>query len=162
MNIKSAGLGQTEQIVYILNEVTLDLHRKGIKQWTYPWTIRDIEKDVHNNDVYVLWDGHRAIGTFTISVIDHICGMAVEQNSKYLSRIAVLPDYQGKNAGSKIMEFARSSVDGTPFSLYLDCWAGNANLKQFYSAHGMLYVGDYKEADYFVSIFKYNHGVGTL
>jgi hypothetical protein len=41
-------------------------------------------------------------------------------------------------------------------TLYLDCWAGNEKLKEFYFNNGFEYVGDFPEEDYFISVFKFN------
>ncbi|MGV2941336.1 GNAT family N-acetyltransferase [Mesobacillus sp. LC4] len=64
------------------------------------------------------------------------------------------PEYQGKGYGSVITswscQYARQLVE----ELYLDCWAGNEKLKNFYSENGFEYVGDFPEEDYYISVFK--------
>ncbi|WP_088012228.1 GNAT family N-acetyltransferase [Gottfriedia acidiceleris] len=40
-------------------------------------------------------------------------------------------------------------------SIYLDCWAGNDKLKQFYQNYGLKQLGDFPENDYYISIFKH-------
>lgn len=37
MKIRLAKLYELQQLLYILNTVTLDLQQKGIHQWDYPW-----------------------------------------------------------------------------------------------------------------------------
>jgi hypothetical protein len=39
--------------------------------------------------------------------------------------------------------------------LYLDCWAGNKKLRNFYSNAGFDFIGDFPEEDYMISVFKY-------
>ncbi|MFF2796389.1 GNAT family N-acetyltransferase [Lysinibacillus xylanilyticus] len=97
----------------------------------------------------------KIIGTFCINEIDNINEFPVELNSKYLSQIAILPEFQGRNFGSSITQFACSFVKGLRKTLYLDCWAGNEKLKEFYSRNGLEYIGDFPEEDYYISIFKY-------
>lgn len=82
--------------------------------------------------------------------------MSVDKKSKYLYQIAILPKYQGRNLGFHIIQFPCSFVKEMNKTLYLDCWAGNDKLKEFYFKNGLEYMGDIQEEDYFISIFKYN------
>ncbi|PAM96083.1 hypothetical protein B4N84_04180, partial [Flavobacterium sp. IR1] len=70
---------------------------------------------------------------------------------------AIIPEYQGKNAGAVVLSFAYKLVENMNTVLYLDCWAGNEKLKQFYLRNEMSYIGDFQEEGYFISVFTYNH-----
>jgi len=48
------------------------------------------------------------VGTFCIKEINSLSDLTIDAKSNYLSQIAILPDYQGNNYGSEIMDFARS------------------------------------------------------
>lgn len=156
MEIRLAKLKDLEQVVFILNEATLELQQKGIHQWEYPWDKNKIQNQIKNNYSYVLLRHNKIIGTFCINDIDYINDLTVDEESKYLSQIAILPKFQGRNVGSAINDFTCSFVKGLNQTLYLDCWAGNEKLKEFYLRNGLEYIGDFPEEDYFISVFKYS------
>ncbi|MDC3425100.1 GNAT family N-acetyltransferase [Aquibacillus sp. 3ASR75-11] len=108
MYIRITKIEDLQRLLYILNAVTLDLQQKGINQWDYPWDEDDIFNQIRNHYSYVLLLDEKIIGTFCINNIENINGLSVEVGSKYLSQIAILPKYQGRNFGSKITEYACS------------------------------------------------------
>ncbi|WP_071146037.1 GNAT family N-acetyltransferase [Bacteroides ihuae] len=57
----------------------------------------NIMKDIHSGNVYILMEDGSCIGT----------GTANEEN---ISRVFVLPNYQGKGYGSKIMDFLEKII----------------------------------------------------
>ncbi|CAG9610609.1 GNAT family N-acetyltransferase [Pseudoneobacillus rhizosphaerae] len=155
MQIRLAKMNDLQKILSILNEATLDLQQKGIDQWDYPWNKNKIVNQIKNNSSYVLLDDDKIIGTFCITDIDHINEFSVNVGSNYLSQIAILPMFQGRKFGSEITNFSCSFAKEQNKTLYLDCWAGNEKLKEFYLRNGLKYIGDFPEGDYFISIFKY-------
>lgn len=154
MEIRLAKIEDLLQIQAVLNETTLHLLRKGINQWTYPWSVDVIEIDLKKDYLYVLLNNHQIIGTFSISNINRLSELQIEPESKYLSKIAILPEFQGRRFGSFITNYAKSYVQDSNKSLYLDCWAGNEKLKDFYKSNGFIYIGDFPEKGYFISVFK--------
>jgi GNAT superfamily N-acetyltransferase len=152
--IRLAELNDKDSIVELLNKVTLHLHGKGVNQWTYPWNADEIKQDIENELVYVLVLEDLIIGTFSIKDTDDINTDLIEHGNKYLYRIAILPEYQGKNRGLNIIRFSLDYSRNMGKSLYLDCWAGNEKLRSFYSSTGFDFMGNVQEEDYFVSVFK--------
>ena len=137
-------------IVELLNKVTLNLHQKSINQWTYPWDIEEINIDVKNKNIYMM--------TIDKLIVLHIN----KPNNLYLYRIAILPGYQGKDIGLKIVNYAFKISRNLRKTLYLDCWAGNVKLKNYYSKAGFDYCGDFQEKDYMISVFKYTFPLNNL
>ncbi|MFB7155756.1 hypothetical protein [Lysinibacillus sp. NPDC056232] len=64
MDIRLAKIDDFSQLLYILNEVTLNLQQKGIHQWEYPWDKNKIINQLKNNFLYVLLVEEEIIGTF--------------------------------------------------------------------------------------------------
>ena len=155
MQIRLSSVDDLKQILYILNTVTLHLIQKGINQWEYPWDEERIINQIKNNFFYVLLVNDEIIGVFCIYEIDNINDLPVDVRSNYLSQIAILPEFQGINFGSEILNFACCYAKRLNKTLYLDCWAGNEKLKRFYSRNGLEYIGDFTEDDYVISIFQY-------
>jgi GNAT superfamily N-acetyltransferase len=156
MQIRLADIEDLQEVLNILNETTLDLLQKGINQWDYPWDHTKIVNQIKNKSLYVLLVDEKIIGTFCINNIDTINELSVNFRSKYLSQISILPEFQGKKFGSAIIDFACSFILGLNQTLYLDCWAGNEKLKEFYSSNGFECLGDFPEEEYLITIFKFN------
>jgi len=152
--IRLAELKDKDIIVELLNKVTLYLHKKGINQWVYPWDTNRIKHDIENKLVYLLIVEDLIVGTFSIKDTDNINVDLIKPENKYLYRIAILPEYQGKGLGSSIVEFSLDYSKNMGKSLYLDCWAGNEKLRSFYSNTGFDFIGNAPEEDYFISVFK--------
>lgn len=156
MKIRLATSNDQQQVMNVLNKATLGLQKKGIYQWGYPWDVNKIVSEIKNNYSYVLFLDEEIVGTFCIKDIDSLSELTIDSKSYYLSQIAILPEYQGNNYGSKITDFACSYANEENKTIYLDCWAGNEKLKNFYLNKGFEYQGDFPEEDYFISIFKFN------
>ncbi|WP_176167324.1 GNAT family N-acetyltransferase [Mesobacillus jeotgali] len=97
-----------------------------------------------------LIDG-KIIGSFGIK---KVAELHVAESGNYLYQIAIQPEYQGRGYGALLTSWACKYSRGMGEDLYLNCWAGNEKLKNFYSENGFEYVGDFPEEDYYISIFK--------
>lgn len=69
-------------------------------------------------------------------------------------KIATKPIFQGKSYGKRILDFVKQVSIKNNKNFYLDCWARNEKLKQFYKKCDLKYLGDYSEDDYYISIFR--------
>ena len=153
------------RIVEILNTVTLRLQQKNINQWTYPCDSEKLGLGIKNKNTYVLESENIIIGTFSLkNLVSNSWVLSVRQNDLYLIGIAILPEYQGKNIGRIIIDYSCKISRDTKKTLYLDCWAGNEKLKNFYIKAGLDYCGDFAEEDYKISVYKYecegdNYGI---
>lgn len=154
--IKLAEKDNISTIVELLNTVTLDLHRKSINQWTYPWDFKQIEMDIKNKNTYMITIDNLIVGTFSIKSIDaNLWFPTIKTSNLYLYRIAILSEYQGKNIGLQIIRYACKISRDSKKTLFLDCWAGNKKLKNFYKKAGFDFCRDFSEEDYMISVFKY-------
>lgn len=141
-------------IVSLINETTLALHRKGIMQWVYPCDENLIKKEISRGYVYLfLFDG-KIIGTFSIKPSDEAGIDLLEADNLYFYRTAITPEYQGKKLGLDIVNYAIGYARKAKKILYLDCWAGNVKLKQFYSDAGFEIIGEAPVEDFFITVFK--------
>jgi ribosomal protein S18 acetylase RimI-like enzyme len=154
MKIRSATLEDLLEVANILNKAAQDLHSKGINQWDYPWDKKDILQQIQSKNLYILSNGKIVIGTFGIKRLQRLSDCAIEPGSKYLFQIAILPEYQGMGYGKAITDWACIYARDHEFTLYLDCWAGNGKLKNFYRENGFEFMGDFPEEDYYISVFK--------
>lgn len=154
--IRLAEYENANAIISLLNDVTLYLHNKKINQWAYPWDFCEIEKDIKNRQAYILLQNSQVIGVFFLGAPASCLSIPMMKPSDlYLYRIAVLPEYQGKDIGLIITNYAFKASRALGKPIYLDCWAGNEKLKSFYTRAGFDYCGDFPEEDYMISVFKY-------
>ena len=143
------------EIFQLLKKVTEDLHKKGIKQWVDEWKIQNITDLVLNNNFYVqrLEKDGEIIGIFSLEenklLLDQF------PKSLYLSKIALLPKYQKKGIGAKMIQKAIEIVHSQGKVVVLDCWNGNQKLKEYYTKIGFKYIMDLPEDNYFISIFYF-------
>lgn len=155
VKIKPAEIADAVEITELLKKTTLYLHEKGINQWSSPWNSDIVKADIKNGHVYVLTIDDLICGTFSVKDADGFDYLLIEQGSKYLYRIAILPEYQGMNLGREVLNYVCEYSRSLKKALYLDCWAGNKKLREFYSNAGFKFMGDFPEEDYFVTVFKY-------
>lgn len=148
--IRKANIKDIDIILNIYNKVTIELLRKEIYQWEYPWTKNDIVSMIDN--IYLLDNGNDIVGCFEIKEFS-LKNYMMNQGDLYLGKIAILPEYQGQSLLSKIIDYVKELSIKEKRNCYLDCWAGNHKLKEIYEKHGE-YIGDFKEADYYISIFQ--------
>ena len=141
------------EIFQLLKKVTEDLHKRGIKQWVDEWKIQNISDLVLNNNFYVqrLEKNGEIIGIFSLEknklLLDQF------PKSLYLSKIALLPKYQKKGIGAKMIQKAIEIVHSQEKIVVLDCWNGNQKLKEYYKKLGFKYIMDLPEENYYISIF---------
>lgn len=155
IKIELATIEDIHKVMKILNEVTEDLLDKDINQWEYPWKEEVIKEDIIKSRIFLVVYEGVIIGTFSIRALDdqdNAFYRGVE--GKYLYRIAILPRTQGLGFGVTMLNLIRESETLNRNNLYLDCWAGNKKLRNFYLESGFIYMGDYPEDDYYISIYK--------
>lgn len=156
-NIRLANILDTQDVVDLLNKVTIDLHEMGVNQWSYPWKYDEILSEISGRNVYLLICNDLIVGTFSLKKIGQQEHIATNVDDMYLYRIAILPEKQGKGLGREIVAFACDYARKISCDLYLDCWAGNDKLHSFYSNAGFIHLGNLPEEDYLISMFKYKY-----
>jgi GNAT superfamily N-acetyltransferase len=101
--------------------------------------------------VYILEDHKRLIGSFSIKTVDDSFPVQIEE-SVYMYRLLVHPFYQGKDMTHHMFKHLRKEFKKKP--VLLDCWAGNEKLSSFYKDNDCLFLGDFPEKDYKISVFQ--------
>ncbi|OHT02981.1 hypothetical protein TRFO_29738 [Tritrichomonas foetus] len=150
---------ETLEIFNVLTKTQKDLHYKNIKQWTDEWNLYEIASLVRNNCFYTLKIHGKIVAVCCITENN-------EENCKnkeisklggfYLSKLAVLPEYQRKGNGEILIKNILSHFQGKNRQIILDVWSGNDKLKSFYEKIGFHYLKDLPEIDYSVSVYSYD------
>lgn len=72
----------------------------------------------------------------------------------FLYGLVIHPEHQGRQWGCVLLHgICRQLKPGTRAVLLLDCWAGNAKLRRFYTEAGFHLHGVFPEEDYEVAVF---------
>lgn len=72
----------------------------------------------------------------------------------FLQKFMVEPTRRGQRLGSQLLEHAkRVATEDGEARIVLDCWAGNSNLRAYYSGAGFRLHGIAAAADYEVAVF---------
>lgn len=142
-------------IADLLNQATLKLLAKGIPQWRYPCDVRALQNAVENGEQIAFTHQDRVVATARLSSSSSNPAIeAAHPGNLYLSQLAVLADFQNQNIGKQALKLLIDHAKALGKTLYLDCWAGNTRLKQFYAESGLMLLGDFPEEDYFVTVFR--------
>ena len=140
------------EVYQLLKTVADDLHKRGIKQWTEEWKLEEINNLVLKQNIYVqrLEKNKEIIGLFSLEENK----LFIDQfpKSLYLSKVSILPKYQKKGLGAKMVQKAIDIVHSQGKIIVLDYWNGNQKLKDFYTKLGFKYITDLPEYDYFISV----------
>ena len=157
LSIQKALLPDAMPIARLLDEVTVQLHQKGILQWEHPWDPDKIGQDILLERVWACRDGKELVGTFSLRPLQTALWLdrrAKPDGQWYLYRIALRPSCQGSGLGTELIRFACCLADHAQKDLYLDCWAGNHALRRFYSSANFDTVGIFPEENYQICVFS--------
>ena len=147
--IRLSKILEIPEILYITKACTEKMCRQGIFQWNefYP-SRKEFETDVRRGELYVLEKGKRIIGTIVIT--SHMDAeyekaewLTPHGNNRYIHRLSVHPDFQGKGCASELMDFAEARArDQGVVSIRLDTFSQNVRNQKFYENRGYQRLGD--------------------
>ncbi|WP_444684490.1 GNAT family N-acetyltransferase [Alkalicoccus luteus] len=157
MIVQRAEKADAAAVTALLNRVTKRLLDINMMQWDYPWDEAAVIAQIDRGERYILISGDHVIGTFAMKQINEPMTFPVAPGSCYLFELAVEPVYQGQKIGQKLLEEAKLITAGT---LYLDCWAGNEKLRDYYTKAGWKEAGVYPVNDYEICVFLTEGGKG--
>ena len=81
----------------------------------------------------------------------------------FLQKLMLEPDEQGRGLGASFLDSIKAHVAAAtegPGEIVLDCWAGNDNLRAFYTRNGFTLHGVFGEGDYEIAVFTLRSSPG--
>ncbi|WP_073588015.1 GNAT family N-acetyltransferase [Anaerocolumna xylanovorans] len=154
MRIEQAVSGDLDEIVSVLDEVTLKLLDEGIHQWKYPWYKEDVKKELDYQ--YVVKKQNKIIALFSIRPLGKNNFMAeAGEKDFYLYRVAVMPEFQNQQIEKEILGFVKKLCRHDKINIYFDCDYENEKQRQFYKTEGFYELGNFSEKDYYVSVYRF-------
>ena len=112
--ISSAKILEIPDILELTKACAKHMEKIGIFQWNEVYPSRAaFEKDISRKELFVLKSENKIIGCITItpSMDDEyipVKWLTPNENSIYIHRLAVQPEYQGKGYAQQLMHFAEN------------------------------------------------------
>lgn len=149
-NVKKATVLESDKVIILLKDIAQWMRDKGIQQWGYLLEGGD-DEEIHqaivDQQTYIVLVNSEIIATFTLSPDQsdwdrHIFGDDRTNDSLYLHRLAVKPEYMNLGVGESLLNWIQENHHSNKKYIKLDCVAGNLKLNQFYRRNGFEYVGE--------------------
>lgn len=147
--IRKASLNDIGSIIDITKACATYMIASDIFQWNEHYPNRTVfEKDVNQNELFVLEIEHKIIGCVVIStVIDEeyipVKWLTPNENNIYIHRLAIHPAHQGKGYAQDLMKFAESyAIKNNMASVRLDTFSQNKRNQNFYELRGYQKLGN--------------------
>lgn len=146
--IEHAKISEIPEIMRLTRACAKAMIAQNIYQWNehYP-SQQAFLKDINRNELYVLKEKKKIIGTIVISTfMDEeyvpIKWLTPSVNNYYIHRLAVHPDHQGKGHARRLMDYAEAFAKAKKApSVRLDTFSKNSRNQLFYEARGYKKLG---------------------
>jgi len=139
MKIIKAEKNNAQDVYNIIKSCADDMAKKGLHHWLPYYKIENIKQNIDNQKVYIVEDeGSKIIATFTLdNEIPYTMKDLNEENSLYLSKLAVLPSYSNKGIGSKCIQFIEKYAKENKYKyIKFDVYNKSEQTIKFYQKNG--------------------------
>lgn len=148
-------------IVDIIKQCSDLMIKQGMDYWSNAWKFERIKAMVSDSSVFLIYLNGKIIGTITYSNKHHSYYDGSEKkfwnentnNVVYISRFAVLPEYQNNGVGSEIIKIIEDQLTDYKY-VRLDIHPSNKRLVNFYVKNGYSLVGENSVGIYFEKKLK--------
>ena len=141
--IRKAINTDIDSIIIITKACAKHMINNNIFQWNRFYPNKNVfENDVKRNELYVITYNKFIVGCIVISTFMDkeyipVNWLTKTNNSIYIHRLAVHPNYQGKGFAQKLMDFAESfAINNNYNSVRLDTFSKNKRNQKFYEIRG--------------------------
>ncbi|UCD60616.1 MAG: GNAT family N-acetyltransferase [Flavobacteriaceae bacterium] len=141
--ISCAKILEIPDILELTKACANHMEKIGIFQWNEVYPSRAaFEKDISRKELFVLKSENKIIGCITITpIMDDeyipVKWLTPNENSIYIHRLAVQPEYQGKGYAQQLMHFAENFARENKYiSVRLDTFSQNKRNQKFYEQRG--------------------------
>lgn len=166
MQLRLAEQRDTASIVDLSGRVQERLRAAGSLQEFGPIPTETVAAHIAAQTAFVLSDGRSLIGgvlvepcaaPVSLGLPGLLTSWSLDAGAEglwFLQKLMVAPEMQGQGAGRLLLDGASTRVaDRGATTVVLDCWAGNAKLRDFYTRAGFRLHGVFPEEDYEVAVF---------
>ena len=148
MNIRLAIKNDLSELKYLFKEVVDDLNnvKKINMLWDNIYPFCELEKDIERQEMYVIEEANKILGSFVLSNYDdpeyHVIEWASDNKRWfYLNRLVILPTKQGKGYAKQAMQFIfQYSIDNNYETIRLTVHKDNLYAINLYEKYGFIKV----------------------
>ena len=144
MNIRLAKKSDVDSLNFLFKEVIRDL--KEVKKidmlWGDIYPFCEFNNNIENEEMYIIEDNNRIIGSFVLSDYDDPDYHKIKWNKErkrffYLNRLAILPKEQGRGYAKATMKFIQNyAVEKKYDVIRLTVYENNLNAIKLYEKNG--------------------------
>jgi GNAT superfamily N-acetyltransferase len=156
--VRRATLDDASWIVELSARVQAALTASGSLQIIGPLPLETVERSISSGHACVLETAERRIGSVLIDPAEHLPDDKWKLHTLptplwYLHALMLEPQEQSKGAGLVFLEGIKRLMAPEGGTIVLDCWAGNAKLRDFYHRAGFTFHGVFPAKDYEIAVF---------
>ena len=156
--VRPATLDDAGWIVELSARVQAALTASGSLQQIGPLPLEGTKRSILMGHAYLLETGTHGLGSVLVDPLDGAqqeeWHLPAEQGPWwYLHSFMLEPEEQGQGLGLVFLGEVKRLMAPLSGSIVLDCWAGNAKLRDFYQRAGFTAHGVFGVLDYEVVVF---------
>jgi GNAT superfamily N-acetyltransferase len=152
MLIRKANQEDLDQLLLLMNCTAKQKIDKHIYRWQHNCEISQLKEQIENEEVFVLMDKERIIGSYSIKPLESYYPVKIDE-SYHMYRMVVHPFYKEKDLTSYMFKHVRKKYHKKHPVLF-DCWSGNERLIEYYDHQNCIRLGDYPASDYKITVFQ--------
>ncbi len=138
------------------------LTASGSLQQIGPLPVEMVQTSASAGHAYVLENDGQPVGSVLVDPVPAASPLRAQWHLSTLSEplwflhaLMLEPSVQGRGLGLDFLDGVRRLVTPAGGTIFLDCWAGNDKLRDFYRRAGFTFHGVYPFEDYEVAVFFY-------
>ncbi|KAM5377928.1 hypothetical protein ACJZ2D_004832 [Fusarium nematophilum] len=159
--VRRADATESSAIVNLSARVQHALEASGSQQVFGPLRTKVVDDAILHGCCYVLTEAEHLIGSVLVAPMAADCLYLSQLQGIgdfarpfwVLESLMIEPGRQGKGVGLQFLTSITEMYRPLNGTIFLDCWAGNATLRDFYRRAGFRELGDVPEEDYYITIF---------
>jgi GNAT superfamily N-acetyltransferase len=156
--VRRATGDDTRWIVDLSARVQDVLSASGSRQLIGPLPLESTQQSILAGNAFVLETTEKRLGSVLVDPLEsfRLVEWALPSEAGpwwYLHSLMLEPEEQGRKLGLVFVEEVKRQMAPLSGTIVLDCWAGNAKLRDFYRRAGFTSHGIFPVEDYRVMVF---------
>jgi GNAT superfamily N-acetyltransferase len=160
--VRRARLDEVSWIVELSARVQDALTASGSLQQIGPLPVAMVRASVSAGHAYLLERGGQPVGSVLVDPLSEKAPMYAQWHLHtltaplwFLHALMLEPSVQGQRLGLDFLAGVKRLAGSAGGTIFLDCWAGNDKLRDFYRRAGFTFHGVHPFEDYEVAVFYY-------
>lgn len=160
LNIRRAKFDDIGRVIHLSSRVQTALTATGSQQQIGPLSQGTVEQAVSESHCYILENFSQPVGCVFVRPLKQVVSPlkawrldSFPEPHWYLHSLMLEPTEQRKGLGAHALTHVIEQIEPAQGAIFLDCWAGNNKLHDFYTRAGFTLRGIFQEHDYEVAVF---------